>query len=1337
MPSDEQNESERERQLDAIIAEYYRLSDAGGCLDQDDFIQRNPDYASELNDFFSDARLLRSQHHSDPTDDLLGPTIAMGTSLPARLAAGSVLRYFGEFEVLEKLGAGGMGVVYKARQTKLKRIVALKMIRSGELANSSDVKRFEAEAKAAAKLTHPGIVSVHEVGIHGGRHFYTMDFVEGGNLSQLHREGPLPAKHAVKLVRQLAESMHYAHLNGIVHRDLKPANILLTADGEPRITDFGLAKRIREDDESQSPTMTESGQILGTAGYMSPEQASGKSRLVGPSSDIYSLGAVLYALLTSRAPFVGETPSHTMIQVLQNEPVSPRKLNPSVPRDLATICLKCLEKDPCKRYGSAQLLADDLRLFQEAKPVRARPVSSLERSWRWCRRNYLLCALMALALFMVIGLPIASLYQVALAVNGVQDARGPVLSDLISHLHAYPSYLVTPILNRRFDTESDSYRKRNLGFALAAFGKVNSEYLVSIIDSVPDNEAGNLLDALTADRIASLNDLNFEALNCTAEKNWRLKSKVAILALYLGDAQLAADMCQIENRPDPVQRTIFIDEFPKWEGDLKELGDLMKTSKDRGLRSAVLLGVGDLSDQRLRPSDKGAWHALADNWYVSAPDSCTHSAAGWLLRKWKIPQAKISPATNPRNDRDWYMNSQGQTFLQIRAGSFHQLAESNAEARETDVTIKESFWLMDREVSVDQFQLFMADTKLSPASKPVRWSGEFEEISPTANHPIQNVNWYDAVMYCNWLSANEGLLPAYEHNGVKEIFFPDKIENDSWRRVERANGYRLPMEHEWEFACRAGTTTEYACGNDTELLRRYSQYSSSFSIICGAKFPNALGLWDMHGNLYEWCDDRTRPVQRGGSFVGFPDAGRSAFRFKVQPNDRGYNTGFRVARSIGIGGGTPLSQDEVGESTESIIAGHEPPAKNHILKPRRIVHNLQHPIIFQHALDNSLILMAGSLHSIILFDVKMLREVQIFRGHLDMVWSFSLSADGRTVLSGSEDRTLRLWDVASGRELDRSLGDGTFSCVRFSIDGSHVFAADLGGKVNVWRHSSGKLERLLKLDVAVTSVDLAFLPEQKAFVIGSNVGQILLCDAETGDIQKTFEGHSGWVANVAVVNAGDQILSAGHDSTLRLWNVKTGETERIYLGHAGRVNEVEVLPDGKKFVSSGADGTVRLWEIESGRELCRGIGSGELRGLSISSDGKSCLTAGLDGTVWEWELPNLSELSSDSTDEITPLMMASGAFQVDFDEKMRLSFRPTDAFIDVDPVTGDPLYGIEWGPADGLSTIVQHGLSDDSLKINEADAVRQGYRRKRVSTVAIRGVNHHIGLWTKLDTLPQ
>jgi|GEM_PF-3850688 len=686
----EQDESERERRLDVIIAEYYRLSDAGGVADQNEFIQRNPDFASELKEFFSDARLLHSQGHSDPTENLLGPTIALGTSLPTKPAAGSVVRYFGEYKILEELGAGSMGVVYKARQSKLKRIVALKMIRSGELENSMDLQRFEAEVKAAAKLSHPGIVSVHEVGIHNGQHFYTMDYVEGGNLSQLHREEPVPAKYAVKLVRQLAESMHYAHLKGIVHRDLKPANILLTADGEPRITDFGLAKRVRDDDESHSPTMTESGQILGIAGYMSPEQASGKSRLVGPSSDVYSLGAVLYALLTSRAPFVGETPSHTIMQVLQNEPVSPRKLNPSVPRDLETICLKCLKKDAYKRYGSAQLLADDLELFQEGKPVKDRPVNSLERGWRWCRRNAILTALVALAVLVFLGMPIVMFSQIMSALNGVQGARGQALADVISHLHKYPAFAVTPILNCRFENESDSHRKRNLAFALASYGKLDADYLVSQIDAIADADARNYVTALQANPKTALTALKVEALKCTDKSLWRRKAKLAFAALGLGETELALDVCTCEKRPDREQRTRFIDEFGKWEHDLKAMLDAARNSDSPALRSGICLGVGQVPVETISDADTESWQSRA------------------------------------------------------------------------------SQWVGDREVTRGQFEQFINDAKYAASEKPADWKGFDVQISPTADHSAQRVSWYDAVLYCNWLSLHEGFLPCYERTGSEE-----------------------------------------------------------------------------------------------------------------------------------------------------------------------------------------------------------------------------------------------------------------------------------------------------------------------------------------------------------------------------------------------------------------------------------------------------------------------------------------------------------------------------------------------------------------------------------------
>ena len=328
-------------------------------------------------------------------DDLsTGMPAASGTRHPPLAAA------FGDYELLEEIGHGGMGVVYKARQKSLDRIVALKLLLFGPRAPPESVKRFRAEAIATAALQHPNIVAIHEVGICEGQHFLVMDFVEGPSLASLIGHRPLPAKGAAGCVKTIAEAIHYAHERGILHRDLKPSNVLMDAQDQPRVTDFGLAKRLLGDSE-----LTVTGQVLGSPNYMPPEQATGKRGILSRRSDVYALGAILYHALTGRPPFMGEGLAETVQQVLNVEPVSPRVLNPSLPADLKTVCLKCLEKEPGKRYATAQMLAEELGRFLEGKPVLARPVSRVAKAGRWCRRNPRLALATGLALLsLLIGL---------------------------------------------------------------------------------------------------------------------------------------------------------------------------------------------------------------------------------------------------------------------------------------------------------------------------------------------------------------------------------------------------------------------------------------------------------------------------------------------------------------------------------------------------------------------------------------------------------------------------------------------------------------------------------------------------------------------------------------------------------------------------------------------------------------------------------------------------------------------------------------------------------------------------------------------------------------------
>lgn len=312
-------------------------------------------------------------------------------------AAGMRVKYFGDYELVDEIARGGMGVVWKARQNSLNRTVAIKMILAGKLAGSVEVQRFLREAEAAANLQHPNIVAIHEVGEHDGQHYFSMDYVEGRDLGSLVRAGAMQPQRAARYVKTIALAIHFAHQRGTLHRDLKPQNVLIDASDQPRITDFGLAKFL-EDDSG----LTHTGAVMGSPSYMSPEQASGRIDQVGPASDVYALGAILYELVTGRPPFREGTAMATLRKVMEADPTPPRKVNVNVPLDLETICLKCLEKSPQQRYHSARDLADDLQRFLDREPILARPVSPLRKVISWTRRHPMTLA--AVGTLILIGL---------------------------------------------------------------------------------------------------------------------------------------------------------------------------------------------------------------------------------------------------------------------------------------------------------------------------------------------------------------------------------------------------------------------------------------------------------------------------------------------------------------------------------------------------------------------------------------------------------------------------------------------------------------------------------------------------------------------------------------------------------------------------------------------------------------------------------------------------------------------------------------------------------------------------------------------------------------------
>jgi WD40 repeat protein len=375
----------REQRLQHILAAYLQDVEAGKNPDREKLLAQHPDLAADLHSFLvENDKMRRLVDQQEPA------TLAPELSADAP-AAGTKVRYFGDYELLEEIARGGMGVVYKAKQLSLNRIVALKMILAGQLASPTDVQRFHTEAEAAANLDHPNIVPIYEVGEHEGLHYFSMKLIVERSKVAGQPHGCADQRQAARFLATAARAVHHAHQRGIIHRDLKPANILVDAEGQPHITDFGLAKRVEGD-----ANLSQSGAIVGTPAYMAPEQVAG-AKVLTVAADVYSLGAVLYQLLTGKPPFVGTTPLDILMRVMETEPTPVRQVDPGIDRDLETICLKCLDKNPQRRYSTAEALAEDLRRFLAGEPIAARPAGGMERALKWARRRPAAAALVGVS----------------------------------------------------------------------------------------------------------------------------------------------------------------------------------------------------------------------------------------------------------------------------------------------------------------------------------------------------------------------------------------------------------------------------------------------------------------------------------------------------------------------------------------------------------------------------------------------------------------------------------------------------------------------------------------------------------------------------------------------------------------------------------------------------------------------------------------------------------------------------------------------------------------------------------------------------------------------------
>jgi WD40 repeat protein/tetratricopeptide (TPR) repeat protein len=1123
------------------------------------------------------------------------------------------------YTILQELGRGGMGVVYLAHHGALRRDVALKMILSGVHAGDEEMRRFRREAEAIARLRHPGIVQVYEIGSHDGRAFLSLEFCAGGSLEKKLLGSPLPPGDAAALVARLADAVRAAHEARVVHRDLKPANVLLgvgQAGGlslpeagqaaglsyVPKITDFGLAKQLDE----QGHTAT--GAVMGTPSYMAPEQARGESD-IGPACDIYALGAILYECLTGRPPFRAATAYETILQVIGEEPASPRQLNPEVPRDLETVCLKCLRKGPEHRYESARGLADDLERFLAGKPVLARPVGAAERAWKWARRNPAVAGLIsAVALTLLVGAALAwGLAAWALGEKGRADEQaGAAQANEEEARHE----------KERADLERDVAELRlyagRLGHAQDAWKDNNVARALDLLQECPlylrGLEHRLLWNLYTRQGQRPLEghrgDVNSVAISGDGR---RIVSGSADKTVKVWDAERGKELLTLKGHAGEVlgvaisgdgRRVVSCcsgDETVKvWDAERGRQRFALKGHTAAVLAVAIsddgrrIVSGGGNPQDNTRPGEVKVWDAQTGK---------------ELLTLKGHPGMVGSVAISPDGRRIVSGGGQGAGLLK----GTHQSGIVKVWDAHSG---RELFTLRGHAGRVNSVAISGDGRRIVSSDRAFVGSGE--------------VKVWDA-------ERGRELLTLKEHlNGAGSV----AISGDGRRIVSCGFGDRTLKVWDAErgsqlFALKGHTSAVLAAAISGDGRRIVSGG--------GILFDDD----DRRGELKVWDAQRGQelPTLEGHPFGidTLATSGDGRRIVSVGPADLGQRRELKV-RDV--------------EQGQELLAVGLPSNQG---------------LTAAISADGRLVAAGGGevgkSGSVKVWDVARGRERFTLEGHTDQVICLALSSDGRLVASGSRDGTLKVWDAVRGRERFtlKAHADGV-ACVDVSLDGRRIVSgsADQGdgdrpGEVKVWDAERGQELFTLKGhagaigDVAISADGKRIVSNTRRDPQPQKLGEIKVWDAQRGKELLTLKGHAEAPTGVTITPDGRRILGAA-GGTLKVWDAERGQellslkglTNRLSgvdtssrpawwpsissRGLTNRLSDVDVSPDGRRIIgitwgTLTEPGQVQVWDAPGGREflLLKGHAQ-QVAGVAISADGKQILGRDVQGKVLGWDL---------------------------------------------------------------------------------------------------------------------
>jgi WD40 repeat protein len=1049
------------------------------------------------------------------------------------------------YEMLGEIGRGGMGIVYKARQVALNRLVALKMILPGGHAGAKELARFRAEAEAVARLQHPHIVQVFEIGEHEGLPYFSLELCSGGSLAQKLDGTPLPPPDAAALVETLARATQAAHERGIVHRDLKPANILLASGGcdppaeepggshpslaglVPKITDFGLAKKQGEAGQTQS------GVIVGTPSYMAPEQAGGQSKATGPGADVYALGAILYECLTGRPPFQGPTPLDTLLLVVRDVPVPVRQLQPQCPRDLETICHKCLHKETGRRYFSAAALAEDLRRSRAGEPILARPVGSIERGWRWCRRNPVVASsLAAVLLTLVVGSLVAwSLAAWALGEKG------------------------------RADEQADLARTK----AQEAIAKA-------------EEARENLEEARGQKKEA--------------------KHQLAVAELRLYASKLA--QAQREWQDNNVPRALELLEECQWNlrhVEHRHLWTLFNSNQRtlRGHTSAVL-------SVSISPDGKRIVSGSSDNtvkvWDVekSQVQLTLQGHTGGVSSVSISPDGRRIVSGGYDSTVKVWDAEKGQELLTLKGHPGVSSVSISPDGKRIvsgghDSTVK----VWDAEEGQELFTLKghtgpVLSVSISPDGKRIvsgsggdlinrRKAGEVKVWDAEKVQELFTLKGHASDVTGLCISRDGRRIVSASRDGTVKVWDAQKGQELLTLKGHRqwVSSVSISPDDKRIVSGSADNTVKVWDadeGQELLTLKGHRHVVNSVSIspdgkrIVSGSADNTVKVWD---------------AQKSQEVLTLQGHTGSVHSVSISPD------GKRIVSGSGSGGGGDLAtfapprpgpkdrkSDKPGE-----VKVWDADKGQELLSLQGHTSDVTSVCISQ---DGKRIVSGGSWGdgTVKVWDAHKGQELLTLRGHTNRITSVSISPDGKRIVSGSFDRTVKVWDVDKGREVLSLQGHTEpVNSVNIGPDGKRVVSGSADNTVKVWDADKGQELLTLKGHTfGVTSV--AFSPDGKRIVSGSLDRTVKVWDADKGQELLTLRGHRWPVTSVSISPDGKRILSGSGDATVKVWDTATGQELLTLQGHTHWVTSVSISPDGKRIVSGSTDRTVKVWDAHEG-----------------------------------------------------------------------------------------------------------------------------------------------------------